>query len=156
MVFSTTRKLKSWNPQSYTVKLFYCMQSLCNKSSRNISMGWSLIILIMFHFARHVMALIKGVHVFCRCFSRGLGSWPITEVNTEVLKRQLPGKRCLSRFWRAKSNWVGPGKQIPDGDGWRVILFSFFCRSTTWRIPLKWCHEAFGKHSEGECSNIRY
>lgn len=34
-------------------KLFYCMLSLCNKSSRNISRGSSLIILIRFHVPRH-------------------------------------------------------------------------------------------------------
>jgi len=49
--------------------------------------------------------------------SRGLKSWPITEVNTEVLKGQLPGKRCLSRFLKRKISIgsVLENKKISEG-----------------------------------------
>ena len=94
--------------------------------------------------------------------SRGLKSWPITEVNTEVLKGQLPGKRCLSRFLKRNISIgsVLENKKISEGM-WFASHFliiwppSNFCRSTTWRIPLKRDHEAF-ETLGGECSNSNY
>lgn len=83
---------------------------------------------------------------FCQILSRGLRSWPITEVNTEVLKWQLPGKWCLSRFLKRTYQLDRSWK---TNLGWHVIWFSIFnnlttsnfCRSTemgSWGIWNTW------------------